>query len=203
MQIDLEWPGLLDSYQLATHLVTPRPIAWVTTQSDNGVVNLAPFSYFGLVADDPILLMLSIGKKTLPDGNVVMKDTARNLLATKEAVVHVVEEALFNAMVDSSASFPPDVSETAKLGLDTDPSVKVCPPRLRAASIAIECRVEQHQEIGSDHNDLFLLRAVHASIADHALMNGRPDPKRLRVIGKIGGPEYVVTSEVKSRTRPK
>ncbi len=197
MQIDLEQPGDCDLYALATHVVLPRPIAWVTSVGPTGVVNLAPFSYFGLVADDPILLMLSIGRRKGDH-----KDTARNLLAQGEAVIHVVEEALLGPMASSSKELAATESEAEYVGLATVPSTRVRPPRLERAGIALECRVEQHLELGVDKNDVFLLRAIYAHLNDAALTDGLPDPKRLRVVGKLGTNDYAITDCVRSLKRP-
>lgn len=196
MQIDLEHPGDTDLYSLATHIVVPRPIAWVTTVDASAVVNLAPFSYFGLICDDPIIMVLSIGRR-----KGVHKDTARNLLATGEAVIHIVEEALLEAMITSSKELPAGQSEIALTKLQTAASVKVAPPRLDSASLALECRVDRHLEVGNDVNDLFLLRAIHAHVKDAALLNGVPDPKLLRVVGKMGASDYAITDVVRTLKR--
>jgi flavin reductase (DIM6/NTAB) family NADH-FMN oxidoreductase RutF len=202
MLLDLERTSDIDLYQLATHIVTPRPIAWVTTQNADGIVNLAPFSYFGLVCDEPILLVLSIGRRTDIDGVSSQKDTARNLLEDGQAVVHVVEEDLFEPMVQSSASHPANVSEVDALGLATEPSMKVRPPRLARASVSLECVLDRHLEIGNEPNDFFILRAVAAHVADSVTSGGLPDPTKLRTLGKLGGPHYAVTTLTKAMKRP-
>jgi flavin reductase (DIM6/NTAB) family NADH-FMN oxidoreductase RutF len=202
MQLDLEGPLDFDLYQLATHIVTPRPIAWVTTQNADGIVNLAPFSYFGLVSDAPILLVLSIGRRTDIDGVSSQKDTARNLISNGHAVVHMVEEALFEPMVKSSAAHPADISEVDALGLATVSSMKVRPPRLAAAAVSLECILDRHLEIGTEPNDLFILRAVAAHVADAVMSDGLPDATKIRTLGKLGGPHYAVTAMSKAMKRP-
>jgi flavin reductase (DIM6/NTAB) family NADH-FMN oxidoreductase RutF len=167
------------------------------TLGSTGISNLAPFSYFGLVADDPILLMLSIGRR---DGH--SKDTAQNLLDSGEAVVHVVEESLFEPMVLSSKELAATESELDLVGLRALPSTRVRPLRLERASIALECVVDRHFEAGNDANDVFLLRAVYAHIDDGALSDGLPDPKKLRIMGKLGGANYAVTEITRSLKRP-
>jgi len=203
MQLDLEQPGSVDLYQLATHLVTPRPIAWVITQNAAGVVNLAPFSYFGLVCDNPILLVLSLGRKSNEAGMVTLKDTSRNLLETGQAVVHLVEEANFESMVKSSTDLPAHQSEVSYLGLTTVPCTKVSPPRLSDAKLSLECVLYRHLEIGNEPGDMFLLRGVVAHLDDSALSNGLPDPVKLRILGKLGGSDYTVTTLAKSLKRPR
>jgi flavin reductase (DIM6/NTAB) family NADH-FMN oxidoreductase RutF len=197
MQLDLEQAGNLDLYQLATHIVVPRPIAWVTTMGGSDVINLAPFSYFGLICDEPITMVLSVGRR-----NGIPKDTARNLSASGEAVVHLVEEALLEPMVFSSKELTATESETALTGLITSPSIRVKPPRLDRPNIALECRVDKHFEVGNDASDVFLLRAVYAHIKDDALTNGMPDARRLRILGKLGASDYAVTDNVRTVRRP-
>lgn len=197
MQFDLEDPGGFDPYVLVTHMITPRPIAWVSTLGPEGIVNLAPFSYFGVVSDEPVILMLSIGRR---DG--VPKDTAHNLLSCGEAVVHVVEEALFEPMVLSSKELPPDQSELSLVGLSTVASTRVAVPRLARASMALECKLLRHMEVGNEPNDVFFLRAICAHVADAAMSDGLPDATRLRVVGKLGGASYAVTEFTRAMKRP-
>lgn len=197
MQLDLERPGACNLYALATHVVLPRPIAWVSTLGETGIVNLAPFSYFGLVADDPIIMTLSVGRR-----KGAHKDTARNLLDRGEAVIHVVEEALLEPMVLSSKDCAATESEAEHLGLETVASIRVQPPRLARASVALECRVDGHLQVGIDNNDLFLLRAVFAHVKDTAMQAGVPDPRLLRVVGKLGASDYAITDNVRTTKRP-
>jgi flavin reductase (DIM6/NTAB) family NADH-FMN oxidoreductase RutF len=192
MQFDLEQPKSFDPYEFATHLIVPRPIAWVMTQSNRGINNLAPFSYFGLISDDPILFVLSIGKRTLEDETVDHKDTTRNLLENGQAVIHLVEKDHFFAMVSSSASLPATVSEVEHLGLETIPSLKVTPPRLKIAKFAVECVLERHFEVGNEPNTLFILRGVAATVEDSAITQGLPDAEKAFVIGKLGAKDYTL-----------
>lgn len=200
MQLDLEKPGQTDLYQLATHLVTPRPIAWVVTQNTVGIVNLAPFSYFGVVSDDPILFVLSLSPRSHPEGPA-RKDTARNLVDNGQAVIHFVETDQFAAMLGSAASLPEDQSELQHLGLETVPSVKVAPPRLACSRLSVECVLENHWVIGNEPSDLFLLRAVQCNLEGSALTDGLPDPRKTTVLGKLGGFDYTVASVASSLKR--
>jgi flavin reductase (DIM6/NTAB) family NADH-FMN oxidoreductase RutF len=192
MQFDLEQSKSFDPYEFATHLIVPRPIAWVMTQSDRGINNLAPFSYFGLISDDPILFVLSIGKRTLDDQRIDHKDTTRNLLENGQAVIHLVEKDYFSAMVRSSADLPAAVSEVEHLGLETIPSLKVTPPRLKIASFAVECVLERHFEVGNEPNTLFILRGVSATVKDSAITQGLPDAEKASVLGKLGAKDYTL-----------
>ena len=102
MQIDPALHSSADNYKLLTNLVVPRPIAWVTSQSQSGVVNLAPFSFFNAVGSDPLYVIISIGRRD----DVELKDTANNIEFSREFVVNLVTEELFDAMNISAADFP-------------------------------------------------------------------------------------------------
>lgn len=136
MSIDLTALSPSIRYKLLTAIVLPRPIAWVTTISLNGVVNAAPFSFFNLFGQDPPLVVLGLENHA----NGQLKDTTRNIRETGEFVINMVSADLVDPMVRSAAPTGPEVSEPAALGLELTPSTKVRPPRLAAAPAAIECR---------------------------------------------------------------
>ena len=115
MQIDPAQHSVEENYKLLTNLVVPRPIAWITSKSQDGIVNLAPFSFFNAVGADPVFLIVSIG---LTDAGR-LKDTARNIQSRGEFVVNLVTEDLFAAMNVSAADFPPDISELEVTQLHT------------------------------------------------------------------------------------
>ena len=120
MHIDPSSTSSQDNYKLLTNLVVPRPIAWVTSQNAEGVINLAPFSFFNAIGSDPLYIVISIGNKD--DGSP--KDTAANIIANGEFVVNLVTEDLLSEMNFSAANFPPNESELTALGLHPTP-VKV------------------------------------------------------------------------------
>src|SRR5580698_6968222 len=113
-------------YHVLSSLVVPRPIAWVTTLNEDGGVNAAPFSYFNLMGDDPPLAVLGIGKRS--DGGA--KDSFRNIRRTREFVINMVTEENAELMNLCATDFPPGISEVQALGLATEPSLLVKPPRL-------------------------------------------------------------------------
>jgi flavin reductase (DIM6/NTAB) family NADH-FMN oxidoreductase RutF len=125
-----------DRYKLLCAVVVPRPIALVTTLDANGAVNAAPFSFFNVFSEDPPLVVLGLQHKA----DRSPKDTARNIHRDGEFVVHMVDEALANAMNDCAIDFPSGESEAVAAGLATLPSVDVRVPRLAAAPFALECR---------------------------------------------------------------
>ena len=106
MHIDPSTTSSQDNYKLLTNLVVPRPIVWVTTQNSEGVINLAPFSFFNAIGSNPLYLVISIGNKD--DGSP--KDTAANIIANREFVDNLVTEDLLSAMNISAANFPSEES---------------------------------------------------------------------------------------------
>jgi flavin reductase (DIM6/NTAB) family NADH-FMN oxidoreductase RutF len=156
MSIDLDLLGrdADRAYAILAALVTPRPIAWVTTLNEDGSVNAAPFSFFNVFGDDPPLVIFAPGDRD--DGTP--KDTARNCRRTGEFVINLLDEALAAAMVRTSAAHPYGTSETEIESLETAPSLAIAPPRLAAAPAALECRVHSIQEIG---NNRLILGIVH------------------------------------------
>ena len=186
-----------DAYQMLIACVVPRPIAWTSTLSVDGVPNLAPFSFFGGVCTDPMTVMVSVGRRRGEP-----KDTAANLLATGEAVVHITHRPLAEAMVHTSVEAPPDLDEFALAGLTKAPSVRVKPFRVAEAKIALEAVVDQHLEVGNTPVDVFLLRVLHLHVADDVLVDGRPDPARLAAVGRLGGAGYCDTEAPFAVERP-
>jgi flavin reductase (DIM6/NTAB) family NADH-FMN oxidoreductase RutF len=172
-----------EPYFLITSLVVPRPIAWVSSLSADGVPNVAPHSYFNVISSNPwILHFTSTGEK----------DTLRNVRATGEFVVNVVSRELVEEMNFTSADFPPGESEFAWAGLDTAPSVRVTPPRVARARVAFECRVNDVVSKGNGHmvfGDVLL-----AHVDEDLLAEGRVDPHLLRPVGRLGGALYTDAS---------
>ncbi len=144
MQIDPSILSKADSYKLMTNLVVPRPIAWITTLNENGVINLAPFSFFNAVGSDPPYVVIGIGRRDAGGP----KDTANNIQTSGEFVVNMVTEDLFAAMNVSAAEFPPDQSEMTAANLRATPSVHVKPPRLAESQVAwsVNCFNHSHSE---------------------------------------------------------
>jgi flavin reductase (DIM6/NTAB) family NADH-FMN oxidoreductase RutF len=136
MQLDPSILSHADNYKLLTNLVVPRPIAWVSTQSTDGVVNLAPFSFFNVVGSNPPYIIISISEN---EGQP--KDTARNILDSGAFVVNLVTEDLFDAMNISAADFPSEQSELEAGKLHTAPSVQIKAPRVAEAQASLECKL--------------------------------------------------------------
>ncbi|KMK65461.1 flavin reductase family protein [Puniceibacterium sp. IMCC21224] len=136
LTLDLGAMSAGDRYKLLTAVVIPRPIAWVTTLNEHGVVNVAPYSFFNLFGKDPALVIL--GLEHHGDGSP--KDTTRNIRRSGEFVINIATPDLTRVMVDTAAAYDPDISEAEALGLALAPSAHVAPPRLAVVPVAIECR---------------------------------------------------------------
>lgn len=179
------------AYRLITGIVVPRPVAWVTTLSSTGSVNLAPFSAFTFVSPKPPMLAISVGRKA-----GIYKDTARNILATEEFVVHIVDQPLLEPLHLSSTEHPPDVSEVQMLGLDTHPSTHIKPPRLTAAPIAMECRLRHCIEFGETRTRLLVGEVLLFHFRDGLLNNGKIETKELNPVCRLGGPRYATLGDI-------
>jgi flavin reductase (DIM6/NTAB) family NADH-FMN oxidoreductase RutF len=191
MRID---PAYLDpetAYRLITGVVVPRPIAWVTSLSGDGIVNLAPFSAFTFVSPKPPMLAISVGRK-----GKTYKDTAQNILNNEEYVVHIVDSSLMNAVHESSTEHPPEVSEVEELRLSTLPGERIKVPRLAAAPIAMECRFRQCLEFGETRSRLIVGEVLVFHIRDGLLNNGKIETEALDPIARIAGPRYARLGEI-------
>ncbi|MBU3649654.1 MAG: flavin reductase family protein [Limnohabitans sp.] len=184
-QVNLRELSAEETYKLLTGVVVPRPIAWITTQSAAGVVNLAPFSCYTVVSTQPPLLGINMGRKA---GE--RKDTARNALARGEFVVNIGNEDMVEAIHHSAIEYPPEVSEVETLGLRLAPSVAIATPRLADVPISLECRLHQVIPFGDTGAEFVVGEVLHLH-ADPAVMNGpRIDSQRLRPVCRLGGPLY-------------
>ncbi len=201
MESDPATRDLRTNYHFLTSAVAPRPIAWVTTKDPaTGVVNAAPFSWFQAVCADPPMVSLAI----IDRAPGVPKDTVRNIRSSREFVVNISTRALLDPLVQSSANYPPDVSEVEVLGLRTVPSRKVAPPRLADSPVHLECRLDRIIEVGrAERVNLVLGEVVHIA-ADDAVLDARGDvdPTKVTFTARMGGQEYCDTSGHFSKARP-
>jgi flavin reductase (DIM6/NTAB) family NADH-FMN oxidoreductase RutF len=191
-----------DTYRTMISLITPRPIAWVSTVSPAGVVNLAPFSFFnGVAADPPTVLFSGVNHR---DGR--KKDTVVNVEATGEFVVNIATFDLREAVNASAADLPYEVSELEHAGLTPAPSLRVRPPRVAEARAHLECVLHQIVVVGEGPlaANLVIGRVVLIHVADGMLdPAGRVDPRALDTIGRMGGDGYVRTTDLFSLPRPR
>ncbi len=201
MHIDFAALPAHEAYRWLTATVTPRPIAWVSTRSADGIDNLAPFSFFQVVCDAPPTLMLSIGLR--PDGSE--KDTLRNLRERGELVIQLVSASQAETMNATAAAFPHGVSEFERCGVVSAASERVAPPRVADCAVAFECRLAAIQPYAADAptHHLVFAEVLLAHIDDAAMVDARHvDPAKLDLIGRLGGAAYVHTRDVFQLKRP-
>jgi len=178
-------------YRLMTAIVVPRPIAWVTTVSEEGVVNLAPHSFYTVAcARPPIVQFSSVGKK----------DTLRNVLATGEFVVNLAHAPLLEQVNNSAARFAPDQSEVDHLRIEMEPSVRVSPPRVVGSPVSIECTLHSTNELGDSTVILGDVRMI--CVADEVLVDGHPEFSLLDPLARLGKNEWALHPEVVAIRRP-
>jgi flavin reductase (DIM6/NTAB) family NADH-FMN oxidoreductase RutF len=181
MQIDPSQHTNAEIYKLMTNLVVPRPIAWITSQSETGVINLAPFSFFNAVGSDPPFVVVGIGSRN--DG--APKDTAANIKASGEFVVNFVTEDLLAEMNISAVEFPPDQSELTASGLHAAASVHVKPPRLSESQVSFECKLHSLPALGA--GTLVIGEVVMFHVADR-LVGERMHINNFAPVGRLGSP---------------
>lgn len=179
------------TYKLLTGVVVPRPIAWISSQSPNGVLNLAPFSAFTFVSNKPPMIGVNIGRK-----GSVMKDTGNNILATQEYVVHIADASLLSKLHESSEEFPPEVSEVEALGLATTKSDFVFVPRLTAPPVAMECKLHRSIPFGETGSEFMVGEVLAFHIRDNLVHDYKIDSVELNPVCRLGGPNYAFLGEV-------
>lgn len=193
-------------YKLLIGCVVPRPIAWVSTASAAGVNNVAPFSFFMGVCNDPPTLAFSVGPRSGASGAGApgLKDTVRNIEAIGEFVVNVVDDALVERMNLTSGDYPPEADEFALAGLTPTPGVRVRAPRVREAPIGMECRASQILRVGHGPHSLILGEILYFHLRD-GLYNpatGRIDMRQLQAVGRLAGEMYTRTHDLFEMKRP-
>lgn len=200
MQVDLHTLPPRDAYQWMISMIVPRPIAWVSSQSQDGVVNLAPFSFFnGVTSRPPTLMFVPVTKV---DGTP--KDTLRNIEANGEFVVNLVNNSLAEKMNATAAALPPDESEMDHFEVAAAPSVVVAPPRVADAPVAFECKLAQIVRMGTEPGvaNVVFGTILRAHVSDDMLNDeGRIDPAKLDLIGRMGGNDYCRTADQFTITR--
>lgn len=190
-----------ENYKFLIGSIIPRPLAFVTTMSKDGVLNGAPFSYFNIVSSDPPMISLSIQRS-----NGKMKDTARNIMESNEFVIHVVDEQNVEKINQTAASLPSDQSEVELVNLTPVQSMRVSVPGVKESKIRMECIIEQSLELGDADTpgcDLFIGRVVQFHIEDGIYEKGRIDPRGLAAISRLAGQAYAKVGEIFEIERPK
>lgn len=191
-----------DNYKLLVGTIIPRPIAFVTTLSDEGIVNGAPFSYFNIVSSNPSMVSLAVQR---PEGR--LKDTARNIYNSKEFVVHIVDEDNVAAINATAASLPPEESELILAGLSAVTSSLVHVPGIKEAKVRMECKLVQAIPLGGTQegiagSDLFIGEVVMFHIDESLYHEGRIDAATLNAVSRLAGANYAKVGEVFTIERP-
>jgi flavin reductase (DIM6/NTAB) family NADH-FMN oxidoreductase RutF len=184
-------------YRTMTGAVVPRPIGWISTTSEDGVDNLAPYSFFNVVSVSPPVVMFAPVDGGDPDG---LKDTARNVLDTEEFVVNVVTDDLAETMNATSATLGPEESEFDHAGLERAPSEKITPPRVADAAITFECELYEYHDIGI--SKLILGEIVLAHVDEEVTTDGKLDVEKVDAVGRLAGNWYAHTDERFRLERP-
>jgi flavin reductase (DIM6/NTAB) family NADH-FMN oxidoreductase RutF len=190
-----------ENYKFLIGSIIPRPIAFVTTVSKDGILNGAPFSYFNIVTSNPPMVSLSIQRTS---GN--QKDTARNIIESKEFVVHIVDEQNVEKVNMTAASLPSDQSEIELAKLTPVKSVKIAVPGVKEAKIRMECSLEHSLELGGLNSpgcDLIIGKVVQFHIDSDIYENGRIDANGLAAVSRLAGTNYAKIGEIFSIERPK
>jgi len=185
MQFDPDEMSIRDIYQLLVHLVVPRPIAWVSSVSDAGVTNLAPFSFFNAVgANPPTLMFCPVNRR---DGS--FKDSLRNVIENGEFVVNVVSHDLGPAMKETAAEFDTEISEFEAVGIESVAASIVKPPRVADSLAQFECKVNRviHLAEGPAGANIVIGDIVKVHVSDNVISEpGKIDAEKLDAIGRMG-----------------
>jgi flavin reductase (DIM6/NTAB) family NADH-FMN oxidoreductase RutF len=201
MQIDVKQTSPLDVYQALIRIVTPRPIAWVSSVDGAGHPNLAPFSFFNAFGSNPPVVVFSPVVRR--DGG--LKDTLLNVQATGEFVLNAAVEALADQVNQTSRELPRGQNEADLAGLRLIPSVLVRPPRVAEAPVNLECKLLQIVPIGTGPGAANLvIGEVLMFHIDDALLDdrGQVDPRKLRTIARLGGDSYCRSTDLFEMRRP-
>jgi flavin reductase (DIM6/NTAB) family NADH-FMN oxidoreductase RutF len=188
-------------YRLLISMIVPRPIAFVSTRSAEGHVNLAPFSFFMGVSGTPPLLALAVSTRAGEP-----KDTARNLLETGEFVVNAATEEFAAEVNGASGDWPPDVDEFAMTGVRPAPSQVVQAPRVEGAAWSLECRTHAVFPLGAAPKDVRLAvgEVVWMHVRDDVLAADQlVDASLLKPIARLGRNQYAKLGEVFAMDRPR
>lgn len=177
---------------LIKYLVVPRPIAWVSSISAEGIVNLAPHSFFTMACEVPAVAQFT---------SIGAKDTLRNVRETGEFVISMASEPLFEKVNASGTSYPPEIDEFEVLDIAKEPSRVVKPPRVADSPAALECRLIETIEIASGAGIIVLGEVVNVAINDEMLTEGRPDVKKLAPLSRLGGIQWGLLGEIREIAR--
>lgn len=173
-----------DMYKLLIGSVVPRPIAWVSTISKDGIPNLAPYSFFNVVSRNPPMLAFSVGEGT-GERKGMVKDTLQNIRDQKEFVINIMTSSMGNEMAKSAETLPPDIDEFDYADLPSAESEVVAVPRIAEAPVSMECKLHTILQLGDDH--LVIGQLVRFHVDDELYENGRINLEKLAPLGRLAG----------------
>ncbi|MDY0394528.1 flavin reductase family protein [Virgibacillus halophilus] len=188
-----------ENYKLLIGSIIPRPIAFVTSLSAEGILNGAPFSFFNAVGEDPPMISLSINRI---DGR--KKDTTKNILETKEFVVHIADEDNIEQINQTAASLPSNQSEIELAGLTPVKSNNISVPGIQESKIRMECILEHAITLGEQDSlrDFIIGKVVQFHFADDIYTNGKINPRRLGAVSRLAGTNYASIGDIFPLKRP-
>lgn len=189
-----------DNYKLLIGTVVPRPIAFITSEAIDGTINGAPFSYFNVVTADPPMLSVSIQRK-----NDRQKDTAKNILAKGNFVIHIVSKDYVEKINQTAASLAEDESEITLASLTLAPSTHISTPGIEEAKVRYECVMEQHLPLGSDGQvttDFFIAKVQTVHIAEEVYDDGKIVYEELAAMSRLAGNDYAEIGDITTIKRP-
>lgn len=200
MFLDLTQNTQHNVYSYLVGAISPRPIAWVSTLSKEGIANIAPYSFFTVAScNPPVLSVTQVNPRDKAN-----KDTLINLQATKNCVVNIVSEELVEKMNQSCANYCAQTSEFDAANIDKTASKQVSAPSAAAAKVRYECTLREIIQISDvpGGGKVMLLNVVGIYIDDNVLVNGYIDPTRLNSVGKMGGDYFSSTKDKFVLKRP-
>ena len=188
-----------DAYKLCSGLIFPRPIGWIGSLSADGIANLAPYSFFNLIGNDPMHVAFSPGSVGGGD-----KDSLANVKQVPEFTVNIVTAETVAAMNDTAATLPSEEDEFEHAGLTKLASERIRPPRVAEATATMECIVVDIVHVGRSGggNDLVIGEVVVVHVADRVLDGTRVNQSELQAVGRHAGNWYSHATDLFDLTRP-
>ena len=197
MKIETAKLGRQELHDLIGTAISPLPIAFISTVGPDGVNNAAPYSFVAPVCSKPAIIVVGIGLR-----KTEKKDTLKNIEFTRDFVINIVDEPLIKKAIQAANEYPPEVDEIKEVGLTAIKSDMVKSPRIAEAKVSLECKLVQKLEILEEIREGQGLRAivfgevVLAHIKDEVWVDGKIDPARLKIIGRVGQNIYCRTHDM-------
>lgn len=195
MLIDPRNQSVKENYKLLIGSIVPRPIAFVSTVSKDGIYNVAPYSFFTAVSSKPPTIAFSPSRRS-SDGTT--KDTYNNIMQSGEFVINIVTEDIIEAVNNSASEFSPDIDEFKEIGLTPIPAEMVQAPLVKESPVQFECKLHKIVDVGPDGpggGALIIGEIILFHVEDKILESGRIDIEKLNPIGRLAGMEYTKIGE--------